>query len=964
MSYHLIGSAQNTNTIIIEFDGLSPSHYSPYIFQEPANHGIQNPERGYEVKGGVIDLFANDYLPVSGLDHNYMQYLQKGDAYSENVIEGDVSNGRLPIQDYLRNVYCQDGISLVEIEEYVNFTHNNLTNQSPVRNQDKVNATSVFASLPIWGVKAHLVMNSSYQIFHGNPGDLPSNYVQGMEFNDVTHEVNKFPSGERTQGLSFYLDEMAEHYQEISPFVANVHLGWVYAPHDRNTYRHSGKWQKSNWLNAALYPIGNEIPDEMALGGPVTNPALIKNESGDFRESKQRFDWNIAHGIADGWDYTTRINKIRGLVLDKVLNAFPHQKVLLNSMYPWTNYLGLKKGLSSMPGNTTAYDDFYSGTNAGGHPYWSELLTNDQKQQQRVGYYDGFFGGDTYSHAWSIGNGETQMIHWHDNYYASIPALGVDWVDNKMNVDSYLLRKYRENLWVHGELPTFETAYTNDCGASGPIGDGINHSFTMKYNSFLNWLHTCGAPTPVQYAWEMAERMSNGDLQDGFYSALKMRYFNFTSFNIGHNHLLDGRTPYELTDNQSSTWYGSQYQNYPAVLHPNSGVPKKQNTAVSRWKGMSASLHQNLLDFQMPVSENYFGTNNNEVRSTYEYIRDHLGYRLELQSVKFGLNGTSIAVTAKVINRGFAAPQNPRTFYFVLLDENNQVLQRIPSNVDWRNWQPDDFATGIDNQEDPIGPSVNYPSTPANSVGDIKVGGIPLGDFNDGTDPQNEPWHHTPLGVAYTPIDHFFGPVSDFNLSGLADGNYRVGIWAPDPEVILEDVSQYSVKFANQLSYIHSLGVSVVGRFTKAQGTVVPSDDLDGDGMPNANDPTPNNPVEYNGAVHIDPSKSSFGFDSPASLEACGGIYSEGDKESAKKSNWTNNSNEMELLISPNPAGNAVFLNLSGNVKVYNAGQQLVFEADYEMNRPLNTKQLSPGVYFVRLTDEQGQEFTTKFIKM
>lgn len=853
--YFIIPFTTWSQTIVqLEFNGLSPEQFSPYLYNVKAKHGLQNPERGFEVKGGIIDVFTNSYQPDINMDYSYKQYQEKSDLYYENVIDGDPNINKEPLSDYLNNFYCEDGISLVEIEEYVNFTQNNLVNQNPLRPQDIINANSVFEILPSLGVKAHLVMNSSYQIFSHN---LETNGAYMYPYHYL-HKNNNPTIGAHTLGLSFYLNQMSQHYQQISPYVANVHLGWIYSPHDLNTFRHSGKWQKSSLAKFSIYPTGLELNHADALPFLSNNVHLLKNEYEDFRESKQKFDWGVAHAHADAHQYNSTINQIRGMVIDHILSDFPHQKILLNSMYPWTNYLGLKEPMyTTITNNTNAlepqFDDFYSGNNLNNYPYWSQLLTHAPLKRQRIGYYDGFFGGDTYSHAWTIGNGETQQIHWHHIYFnygdpnTNLSSLGQDWADNKMHVDSYLLRKYRENLWVHGELPVFETTDINTCAGYGnPF-----RSFTSKYYGMSNWLEPCESTDPVlQYPWQLAEAMTDGRLQNGFKSALKMRYFNFTSFNIGHNHLLDGRSPYEFKHLQPTTWTQS-YPGTPLLLNPK---PDVDNTVVSQWKVIDDNLLTQLDSFNMPISDLYFGVNENYERSAYAYIRDHLGYRLELQKAKLEINGLNLFVNTLLINRGFSAPQNPRPFYFVILDYNtNTILKTIPSNVDWRTWQPDHFATGIDNQNDVLGYSDTSIVDGLNSIANSKVGGIPLGDYKSN-------WHHTSLNFPYMPYQHSMATVFPFNFNSLPIGQYKIGIWAPDPSESLENHAKYNVKFANQLSYIHSNGVNIIGSVTKTSTGLIPSSDLDADGIPNNIDNHPNNPIDYNGGHPLLPSNSCFGF--------------------------------------------------------------------------------------------------------
>lgn len=131
--YCLASDAQNV--VILEYDGLSPNQFSPFRYQKHADHGIQNPERGFEIKAGVIDLFTKDFHPDPNYDYNYFQYQEKGDEFYENIIEGDPSLSLPSLETYLKDNFCEDGISLVEIEEYVNFTKLNLEAQTPYANK-------------------------------------------------------------------------------------------------------------------------------------------------------------------------------------------------------------------------------------------------------------------------------------------------------------------------------------------------------------------------------------------------------------------------------------------------------------------------------------------------------------------------------------------------------------------------------------------------------------------------------------------------------------------------------------------------------------------------------------------------------------------------------------------------------------------------------------------------------------
>ena len=78
--------------------------------------------------------------------------------------------------------------------------------------------------------------------------------------------------------------------------------------------------------------------------------------------------------------------------------------------------------------------------------------------------------------------------------------------------------------------------------------------------------------------------------------------------------------------------------------------------------------------------------------SVFDYIRDHLGYRLEIAAAAFpaALSGSSpLTFAADIVNYGFSAPVNPRPVQLVLiLRERAQVVWRSDSLANPMEWQP------------------------------------------------------------------------------------------------------------------------------------------------------------------------------------------------------------------------------------------------------------------------------------
>ena len=90
-----------------------------------------------------------------------------------------------------------------------------------------------------------------------------------------------------------------------------------------------------------------------------------------------------------------------------------------------------------------------------------------------------------------------------------------------------------------------------------------------------------------------------------------------------------------------------------------------------------------LADNGLPVSDGYFCEANGKFvwRSYYEYIRDHIGYRLELNEVSIEVTD-KLSVEVKLTNRGFSAPVNPRKVLFVLEKDGRRIS--FDFNIDVR----------------------------------------------------------------------------------------------------------------------------------------------------------------------------------------------------------------------------------------------------------------------------------------
>lgn len=162
------------------------------------------------------------------------------------------------------------------------------------------------------------------------------------------------------------------------------------------------------------------------------------------------------------------------------------------------------------------------------------------------------------------------------------------------------------------------------------------------------------------------------------------------------------------------------------------------------WRNTQISL-QDIINSgynTIPRDTAYFKNANGVIvtRSVYDFVRDHLGYRFQFQQVKYPSEatlGSNISIQIRLTNKGFSNLINSRDVYLALVDDNNDVTT-IPLDEDAKNW---DVST--------ITPSYTINKT-------IKI------------------------------------------PEGLANGNYKIGLWLPDKESNWKLDADYAIKFANK----------------------------------------------------------------------------------------------------------------------------------------------------------------------
>ena len=223
-----------------------------------------------------------------------------------------------------------------------------------------------------------------------------------------------------------------------------------------------------------------------------------------------------------------------------------------------------------------------------------------------------------------------------------------------------------------------------------------------------------------------------------------------------------------------------------------------KNETIDIWMRTPLNVGR-LIHDRLPVSSDYA---QGRSHSGFEYVRDHLGYRLELQSATFpkslSLESSSdLTVTIKsfkaaLVNYGFAAPINPRPVYLALLTpDGSGVLftgsgwadqnETTTSVADVRDWQP--FAPG-----DPTYSSLAH-----------SFGGENIKLYST----------HTPTSP--------FGPAPPPCLKDKAGCALPLALFLPDDRLRkcmkCEHAEAYSIVFANDEQTLNVSTVSGIGRF-------------------------------------------------------------------------------------------------------------------------------------------------------
>jgi len=208
--------------------------------------------------------------------------------------------------------------------------------------------------------------------------------------------------------------------------------------------------------------------------------------------------------------------------------------------------------------------------------------------------------------------------------------------------------------WVTASSPYYNRIGINNDAFFGKNPNKKNGSPTQAdramYDGTQSWKELTSyaymAPQDGELFWEEPVHQTK-DWADGMESILQMSEHRFTSF---------------------------------SSLHGNYDWANRADTAMGRWKNQK--LTENWLNqFKLVYCPSFFKKEDGSAltRNSYEFIQYHLGYYVELQSVKTSGEskpGAPVQVSAPVCNYGFSAAFNMRSG-FAVLDANNKVVSTV-----------------------------------------------------------------------------------------------------------------------------------------------------------------------------------------------------------------------------------------------------------------------------------------------
>ena len=216
------------------------------------------------------------------------------------------------------------------------------------------------------------------------------------------------------------------------------------------------------------------------------------------------------------------------------------------------------------------------------------------------------------------------------------------------------------------QVPAARIGFHNDGFLAGPTDGGTwteAPHFGQPGNPEFDYMSRESAFVPVdgELFWSdqgFDGQAARGKGVDGLNAAVRMRLHHYSSFSLAHSYSEREGKPY----------------------------------SIDHW--LSAAIAPGpLRQAAMPMADGWFedGFGQPATRTQFEYIQDHLGYRLELQSARIPeqvKTGAEFRVEIELVNRGFSTLYNPRPVSLALMDRTGKVTELAVTGANPRQWQP------------------------------------------------------------------------------------------------------------------------------------------------------------------------------------------------------------------------------------------------------------------------------------
>ena len=291
---------------------------------------------------------------------------------------------------------------------------------------------------------------------------------------------------------------------------------------------------------------------------------------------------------------------------------------------------------------------------------------------------------------------------------------------------------------VHTMAPEARIGY---CDHGFMVGDSDAGTFPTPPSLPYSYMTTESLFVPMdgELFWSTSDPY--GKIKDDGLVAIKRLWeHHYTLFGYSHNH----------------------------SVYEGSGAAPDAILSIDEWKTDEVSK-QFLINNHLPVSDGYFEDQNGNYvnRYIFEYIRDHLGYRLELKKCTYPASVTDgfFELEVELVNRGFDAPSNPREIKLVMFKESDKIVYEIgKADIDVRKL---------------------YPCDPVNRQ-------------------------------QVSPVYSF--SIKSSHMYVFPRGQYKLGIWMPDASNSIKYDSRYAIRFANRevpwWVDNNRYGINVIGEIT------------------------------------------------------------------------------------------------------------------------------------------------------